>query len=52
MRSKKSQKTLVLKPGGQCCVLAERFIFEEARRRGPGFSLAQEHDIMSIMMFL
>jgi FkbM family methyltransferase len=36
-------------PGGRCYVLAECFTFEEARRRGPGFSLAQEHDIMSIM---
>ncbi|KAL7482005.1 hypothetical protein ACHAW6_007682 [Cyclotella cf. meneghiniana] len=37
-------------PGGRCYILAECFTFEEARRRGPGFSLVQEHDIMSIMV--
>lgn len=35
---------------GQCYILAECFTFEQARRRGPGFSLVQEHDIMSEMM--
>lgn len=36
--------------GGRCYILAECFTYEEARRRGPGFSLVQEHDIMSVMM--
>lgn len=35
---------------GRCYVLAECFTYEQARRRGPGFSLVQEHDIMSVMM--
>jgi len=38
------------KPGGRAYILAECFTFEQARRRGPGFSLVQEHDIMSVMM--
>ena len=37
-------------PGGNCYVLAECFTFEQARRRGPGFSLVQEHDICQVMM--
>lgn len=35
---------------GRCYILAECFTYEQARRRGPGFSLVQEHDIMSVMM--
>ena len=46
----KGAHALLSEPGQNCYILAECFTFEQARRRGPGFSLVQEHDICQVMM--
>mmetsp|Transcript_17097 Transcript_17097/g.35877 ORF Transcript_17097/g.35877 Transcript_17097/m.35877 type:complete len:349 (+) Transcript_17097:58-1104(+) len=41
--------TAAAEPPGTCYVIAETFSAKEARRRGPGFSLTHDEDIMAVL---
>ncbi len=43
------KNTTATEPLGTCYILAETFSAKEARRRGPGFSLTHERDILAVM---